>query len=434
MINNRGSALIIVLIIMSFVMVFATSTVSVTHSEEITSKSSNDSNTAFYIAEAGVERAINILNNEDDLQAYIDSSLSGLNSDAANDFVKSRIVGAISSYLSSRFPSSLPDSSNPKNTIKFKYQHYVTGSSGNETTNGLDTQKFSTLHNSPSYYKLTVVPAASPSPNYDGNLFTENISITSTGYYSKASRTITAVYRVEYTKNSTAVTSTPTAPTPDVNLEKFFSSSLSLVSPSQNGVFQFHQGCEIEGDTLIYNVVPDGGNKKKTVSIQGNLSYNNPTQPSNMTATSYTKISTSYTIPSIDFNKVPANSGNIVYISKNKPSNYLNTSEVSDPNKVYVILSSGSLTIDKKMQFKGVIYCQGKVILSGNGQGLELWGSIIAGGLEGKNHITIHKLNDSSTMTIIKTSIYNNIHPATPSGPTPLSFKNFKFNSVSWTE
>lgn len=97
--NNKGSALIIVLLIMTFVTVLAASVINITRSEDTMSKMYNDKNSAYYVAEAGVEKSVSILKSA--LNNHVNSSSfqnSIINSGVNSSNIKSKIQSYLSGY------------------------------------------------------------------------------------------------------------------------------------------------------------------------------------------------------------------------------------------------------------------------------------------------------------------------------------------------
>lgn len=92
MVNNKGSVLIFVVIIINFVLILSLSTFSLTKGEDHISRSFESSLSAYYIAEAGIERAVSLIKR--DLTPLMEKEIYTLK-DKGNTYIASLIESGI---------------------------------------------------------------------------------------------------------------------------------------------------------------------------------------------------------------------------------------------------------------------------------------------------------------------------------------------------
>lgn len=254
--NNRGSALIIALIIMSFISVLAASLVGVTQSEELMSRSFDGSTSAYYVAEAGMERALSVIRNELNIE-YINNAIKAgkqIQDGLDADDVKTVVDGAVRNYFSKSF----------KNSMK-KF----------EDSPGWDGQVFSDRSNTSCYYEVSQTDMEYMELK-DGNKYEIEISLVSAGHYGNYMRTINAKYILSGKIN-----------TNEEGYGELESYSKNAITVIGNG-FNSFDGLDTSGSVLLYGssinsngdvhvedgnlgVKADNVNFKRSISIDWNL-------------------------------------------------------------------------------------------------------------------------------------------------------------------
>lgn len=225
--NNRGSALVVVLIITAFVIIAATSLISVTQSEFVMSKSSNDSNAAYYIAEAGIERALNIISITKPISAVLNS---------ANNPTSTIIDSLVSQYF---------DKNNNDNSKNYMYPSLNTYASNDRT-------RFQTTYTGISCYYDVSFDISTPSDyNSATNDYRKTIYITSVGHYGNSTKTI----KSQYTIGGVLASSSQSGGSNYVNyddLDNFYKENvLNVIDKNSNTKFNCSEFI-INGNCLFY--------------------------------------------------------------------------------------------------------------------------------------------------------------------------------------
>ncbi|HBM80140.1 MAG: pilus assembly PilX N-terminal domain-containing protein [Clostridiales bacterium] len=196
--NNKGSALILVLILMSVITILAVSLTGVTLSEVLMSRIYQDSKAASYIAEAGMERAVPML--EHGIKEIIHDSLNDENS-----ILRKVINNAIQSASSSDADSeeaikdsiySYIDANEADGILANIMQNYIQGdfkeqidSESDTESSGTDAYDFTLRNKIKTYYKITI---NNPNTIYQD----KKINVSSKGYYGKSVKKINASYKI----------------------------------------------------------------------------------------------------------------------------------------------------------------------------------------------------------------------------------------------
>lgn len=136
---NKGYAIIMVLAAMTYIMMLTIPLIGIICSGVAMSKSSNNTEAAYYVAEAGIERSISIMK-KDFISNLGDLRFS--NTDEYDD-IKYNLDSQTANYFYG-FTSS-----------KLKPYNRYGGDDGTGNKNGMDTVAFSRLSGVPSYYSIS---------------------------------------------------------------------------------------------------------------------------------------------------------------------------------------------------------------------------------------------------------------------------------------
>lgn len=181
---RKASGIIYIIILTSFIMFLGIYLISITIDNAYISDSERRMNTAYYIAEGGLERSISIINkdlksnfNAFTVNSYIDTDLSS---------IKQKLDSNIYAYFNS-FNS------------KIKLYEFYNNDCGKYTPNGIDTIVFSSFTKSAAYYNTSIsLKPAELILIGDGKYkYSILLDMTSIGHFDKSSKEIKAKYTIE---------------------------------------------------------------------------------------------------------------------------------------------------------------------------------------------------------------------------------------------
>lgn len=317
--KNQGSALIAVLVAMALVIITAASLISVTQSEFIMAKSSNDYNGAYYIAEAGIERSLSIIRND-----YINYYNNNVNVTSGKvEDIKAALDSFGNPYLSG-FTS---------NSTLFSYQ------------NSIDRDFFTSQNNMPSYYTINSLAYNSSTiqKNSDDSFtYIVPVTIVSTGRIGNNMKQITASFNLLFTDGMITGTGNGNA-YPDLDL--FFNNAITAINTESTAEScDFSGSAQVTGNMLI-NINNDVNFSGSGSSFNGNvvISANNLDMPGDTTISGNNiliKLKGDLTLDGSG--NIKSNNGNNVIIANNM---YIpGATKISGINNI--INLTGNLTFD----------------------------------------------------------------------------------------
>lgn len=443
--DTRGSALIIVLITMSFITILAVSMVNVSFNERLMAKSFDKSETAYFLAEAGVERAASIIDKAAKIrvdhvlteeQAYVDGlSITEENKDSEASrialLIKSHIDIDLGDYFNSSGSASSRFEFYEENNIDVNgdgRKDFVSFAQDIDTFQLIDRNEFTGKNDGvESYYNISIEIGTREADNK------RKVIINSYGHYGQSKRHIRAAYYIQDIENIDPKSNTGIYEELYNVFSKKVISSISTTSDSD-----VWNNAQITGDVLITcNSMTIKNNntingelavKANSIDIQNNLNLTGDTiidsnniSIGNANGNNYVINGTVFTNNSnfILSNKYPISASDSDVLSGDSSFKYIPSYQLKllddipehldDHNNVHyiickntgsrndgiisdddieqgmynVIISSVPLTLNNKTNFNGLIYCPQPISIENK---VTIDGIIITNDIKSKNN------------------------------------------------